>query len=470
MQRDELERLSKEQLIDLLLAQQEQLAKLLAAFEQLKADYEALQYKFEHNKRKPPPNSRNSSQPPSRDQKSKRPKHPGRRRKHGPPEGHEKHERQLVADPDQVVELHPQRCHTCQTDLNQAESQLVKVNQITELPPASAQVIEVRQYKAHCPHCRQPEQVAPPAGLEMGRSFGARLEATVVYYRQEQHMSYKRTQQALKVLNGVTISQGGIDQIMRRAGRSARSQLPAIQAEVVKSPVIHSDETGCRVNGDNWWEWVFCSPKAVLHRIRDNRSADVIQEVMDKLSVEVWVSDCHAAQLKAPAHQRQLCLAHQHRNLEALAEAYPKVLWPKEMQVLFQSAIHLGHERQILPIEDFEQRVARVERICERLLNRPNAPPEIGKLLRRYIKHRQSLFVFLYRTDVEPTNNVAEQALRPSVIHRKVTNGFRSEWGAEAYAAIASVIHTAERSGANAFQAIQSLFGTPALPLQIGCE
>jgi light-regulated signal transduction histidine kinase (bacteriophytochrome) len=180
MQRDELEKLSKNELIDLLLAQYEQLARLQAAFEQLKANYEALLNKFEHNQQKPPPTSKNSSQPPSRDQKSKKPKHYGRRRKHGPPEGHEKHERQLVADPDQVVELHLQRCHTCQTDLSQVERQLVKVNQITELPPVSAQVIDVRQYEVHCPHFRQPERATPPAGLEMERSFGARLEATVV--------------------------------------------------------------------------------------------------------------------------------------------------------------------------------------------------------------------------------------------------------------------------------------------------
>jgi transposase len=78
------------------------------------------------------------------------------------------------------------------------------------------------------------------------------------------------------------------------------------------------------------------------------------------------------------------------------------------------------------------------------------------------------LFVFLHRNDVEPTNNRSERALRPSVIHRKVTNGFRSAWGARAYAALASVIDTAELAGQNAFAAIQSLFGPPALPLRGG--
>jgi transposase len=76
----------------------------------------------------------------------------------------------------------------------------------------------------------------------------------------------------------------------------------------------------------------------------------------------------------------------------------------------------------------------------------------------------------LYRTDVEPTNNVAERALRHSVVHRKVTNGFRSLWGTNTYAALASVIDTAELSGVRAFDAILSLFAPPSLPILLGGE
>jgi glycerol-3-phosphate cytidylyltransferase-like family protein len=94
--------------------------------------------------------------------------------------------------------------------------------------------------------------------------------------------------------------------------------------------------------------------------------------------------------------------------------------------------------------------------------------PDASRLRRRYQKHRQSLFVFLYRSDVSPTNNVRERALRPSVIHRKVIGCFRSKWGAHAYAALASVIDTAELNGIDAFAAIQSLFPRPSLPLPQG--
>ena len=128
---------------------------------------------------------------------------------------------------------------------------LVKVNQITELPEATAQVIEIRQYEVICPDCQRSQVEKPLAGLEMERFFGTRLEATVVYYRQEQHMSYKRTQKALFDLFGVEIRQGGIDEIMERAGKQAIQKAAAFQAALQLSAVIHCDETGCQVEGDN---------------------------------------------------------------------------------------------------------------------------------------------------------------------------------------------------------------------------
>ena len=252
---------------------------------------------------------------------------------------------------------------------------------------------------------------------------------------------------------------------MQRAGAQALHAVQPIEATVRESAVIHSDETGCRVQGDNWWEWVFCTAQAVLHVIRFNRSEDVIKELMEQFQAEVWVSDCYSAQLKAPAKHLQLCLAHQLRNLQAVVEACPSLLWPRALQILFRSAIHLHHRRAQLAPDQFAAEVARIERVCDRLLQRSLAPPDAQRLQRRYRKHRHRLFVFLYHPEVAPTNNVAERALRPSVIHRKIIGCFRSAWGARAYAALASVIDTAELSGVQAFTAIQTLLGPPSLPI-----
>lgn len=467
---ENLDHLTREELIVLILGQAQEAARLKASYAQLQADYQALQLQLEKLQAderhprppKPPTTSQNSSQPPSRDQKGNlAEERSGRKR--GAQKGHPKHERRFVARPDQVVELKAVCCSTCQSDLQEQKAILVDVTQITELPEARAQVIEVRQYETTCAHCGQVHRPEPPAGLELERTWGARLEATVVYYRQEQHMSYVRTQAALHDLHQVEISEGGIDQIMQRAGQRAQPQAESIQETVRQAAVINSDETGARLDGRTWWQWVFCTAQAVLHVIQPSRGAQVIAAVMGEGKAQVWGSDCLPAQLKAPAQQRQICLAHQLRDLQGVIDCYPQSVWSQAMRALFRAAIHLHHQRADLPPDQFQGQVARLERLCDRLLKRSPPQPEAVRLQKRYLKHRDSLFVFLYRTDVEPTNNVAERALRSSVVHRKVTNGFRSEWGAKAYAALASVIDTAALKGQTPFAAILALMGQPAL-------
>ena len=449
MTRQDLVQMSNEELINLVLEKQ--------------AEIEALRMKLDKGK-KPPTNSGNSSQPPSRDPKgnlpSKRKKH-----KHGPPKGHEKHEREFVAQPDHVVEIKPSTCQQCQTDLSQAEMVLLDVNQVTELPQAKAEVIEIRQYSAACSCCGSLQKEEPPAGLEMERSFGARLEATVVYYRQEQHMSYVRTRAAMQNLHGVEISQGGIDKIMQRAGKKAIEDVKVIETNIQQSPVIYCDETTSRVDGNTFWQWVFSSATAVFHIIRFNRSVDVIKDTMGAHIAKVWVSDCYGAQMKAPSQKHQLCLAHQLRNLQAVVEQYPQDFWARHVQILFRYAIHLHNQRQKVPEPVFLSRAERIERLFDKLLNQTLDKPDMLRLQKRYRKYRAALFVFLYRTDVSPTNNVSERYLRPSVVHRKVSGCFRSKWGAQGYAALRSLIDTGALSGSSPFNVIQDLFGFPALPL-----
>src|SRR5512137_740344 len=127
MTHDDLARKSHEELIELILAQHAQLVAL-------QADYEAMRLKLEKGK-KPPTNSNNSSQPPSRDQKVNRPKD-RKRHRHGPPVGHVKYERKFVAEPDHIVEVKSRVCEHCQSDLSAGNGNLVDVNQITELPEA----------------------------------------------------------------------------------------------------------------------------------------------------------------------------------------------------------------------------------------------------------------------------------------------------------------------------------------------
>jgi transposase len=240
------------------------------------------------------------------------------------------------------------------------------------------------------------------------------------------------------------------------------------------SPVIGSDETSARVDGRTWWQWVFQTPQASYHTLQPSRSAAVLSEVLEEAVPAVWVSDLYPGQLRHPAQQLQVCLAHQLRDLEYARDCGDRAIparrqaaFSEPMQRLFRAAIHLAHRRdqgQLLrDSAAYQQAVARLERRCDRLLRLRRVAPAGQKLQARYRQHRQSLFVFLHDARVPPTNNGSEQALRPSVVHRKVSGGFRSDWGAAAHATLATVLQTARKRGQDLFDALLAPLG-PALP------
>jgi transposase len=450
--RDELAQLDKPALIELII-------QLLDKIEHLEAQLPPPP--------KPPTTSANSSQPPSRDQK---PQHrPAKdKAKHGPKHGHPGSTREWCDAPDQVTQQRVTSCQGCGADLAAQPQSLERRHQLLELPPISAQVLEVQQYGVDCPHCSVHNRAPSPAGCEPEQAFGARLQSVIVYLKHTHHLSYERMEQVLRDVFGVTLSQGAIDNCLRRAGNAAAPAAATLQEAVASSPVIHGDETGSRIDGGKAWHWVFVTLNAVLHLIRRSRGQAVPQAMMGEHRAEVWVCDCWSGQLNAPAETFQLCLAHQVRNLQAVIDAQgDEMVWAAQMQALFYNAMRLAQpqRRALLPPDEFLAEWRDLERQVDDLVVEELPKGPARTLQKRYRKHRQHLFVCLARADVPATNNVAERALRPAVIHRHVTNGFRSQWGADAYAALLSIMDTAKLQGRSPFLAILDMMGPPALPL-----
>ena len=445
---EQIEQLTHPELVGLVKA-------LMAENQALRAELDTL--------RQPPPTSQNSSQPPSRDRKRNRPA-VRTRKKLGPPVGHERKTRAWVEEPDRIIEAAVEGCQHCQADLRGVAPQTVVRHQLTEVPPITPVVLETRQAEVRCPDCQRVTRGELPAGLASGRRFGPRLAATGVYRKHEQHLSYERVTELCQDLLGVTLSEGGASALVQRAGEAAQPLATALGAQVTQSAIIGSDETSARGAGRTWWQWVFRSVVGVYFLIRASRGAQVIAEVMGDHQAECWVSDCLSAQLKAPAQRRQVGLAHQLRDLQRLRDEQPRLQWAVALQALFREAIHLGKRRAELPPQGYARRVTELERRLDGRLQRRVRGPLARRLQKRYRRHREHLFVFRHCPGVAPDNNACERALRPSVIHRKVTNGFRSEWGAHAYAALATVIETAKLQNHNVFDTLVNLMGPPVLP------
>jgi len=455
----QLEQLSRADLIALVRA-------LFAQVESFKNEVVALREENERLKG-PKANSQNSSQPPSRDQKSNIPT--GKpKRKHGPPFGHKRSVRKLIDNPTTVIPVGVNQCESCHHDLSGIEPSKVIRRQITELPKIEPVVLETRQAEKVCPHCQHLNRSALPEGLEADRYFGPRLEALIVFLKHQNHFSYERIVLTLRELFGLKISEGGIAAIIARAGKLAADCAAEIRQAVTSSPIIQSDETSARVKGQNHWHWVFLTQSAVYHQIVPRRNAKVILDLMGQERADVWVSDCFSAQMKAPAKNFQLCIQHQLRDLKRVIDRDPGLLWATWVRELFREAIHLKN-RMIRPSSDltltgFHRRVTQIGNRLDRLLECQLTDSDEKRLQNRFQTHREKLLTFLDYPDVPPTNNASEQAIRTSVIHRKVTNGFRSDWGAKAYADLLSVISTSKIKGERVFTTLINMMGPEVLP------
>lgn len=447
MTREQLETLSKDELIDIILRQQEIIEQLQARVSELEAQVERLTG--------PPKDHTNSSVPPS---KSRKPNRGGRSNAtRGPKKGHRGHSRKRQ-EPDITLECRANRCGDCGADLADVPGRQVGSSQVVEIPPVQPVVIEARLYEITCPVCGESHRGDYPPGLEPQRTFGPRIEALVAYLQHVQHISYERLQQLMAQVFGLDISQGAIANIVRRVAEGLQPRAGQIREAIRASPVIGCDETGARVDGNNRWQWVFETPQASYHLIADSRGSRVIEGVLGDVKPQVWVSDCFSAQMKAPAQRRQLCMAHQLRDLEYGIEA-ERCTFCWRMQQLFRRAMRLDTCRDELSEDLFAAQVRRIEAACDALLDDEASGENGRRLQKRYRKHHDSLFTFLHREDVPADNNASERALRKPVVHRKVSGGFRSTWGAEAYATVATVLQTARKHGHAALETLTDALG-----------
>ena len=115
-------------------------------------------------------------------------------------------------------------------------------------------------------------------------------------------------------------------------------------------------------------------------------------------------------------------------------------------------------------LNGFHRRVSEIGNRLDRLLGDQLTDSDKIRLQNRLRVHRENLLTFLDYPGVPPTNNASEQAIRTSVIHRKVTNGFRSEWVVKAYADLLSVISTSKIKGKWVFETLVNLMWSEVLP------
>jgi transposase len=447
MYQDDLAKLSKEELIALVLAQAAQIEELTRRIAELEAKLGG-----------PPKTPDNSSLPPSQGRKPNRAERRAAQKRKGRPGVF----RALAPDPNHIVASVAERCPHCEHTLTAADQVGFHAYDHIELPPIRPVITRIHRHRGVCPSCRRGFSAPPPAGMPPGSPFGSDLVALILHLHVTQAISFERLVRLLDEVFGIRVSEGAIANMLARTGIALTAAAETTAAAVRRSPVVASDETLARVAGKNWWQWVLLSSTAVHHLIADSRGAAVLTGFLGDAKPDVWVADRYAAQA-GHGNERQLCLAHLLRDAQYAIDAGDTGFAPG-FHKLLQRAVAIGQRRTELKDTTLAQYRADLDRRLDRLLA-VNPTAEAGRKLARGIrKCRGDLFVFVTRRDVPATNNDCERALRPSVIFRKVTGGFRSQWGARTYADAASVIATGRLHRRSAFHALRdALAGRPIL-------
>jgi len=399
---------------------------------------------------RPPKTPDNSSKPPSQGQKHDRPASAADRlpRKSRPGVG-----RTLHPNPDRVVDARLAACPNCAAAFPEALQTPQQVYERIELPPIKPDVTQIRLFGGRCACCGEQVTAKAPAGLERGSPFGHSIAALVVYLHYAHAIGMERLARLMGELFSLSISEGAISNILARAREPLLAATAAIRATVLASPVVCSDETSARVNGKTWWEWVFVGTLSVLHAIRPSRGKAVVRELFGAVQPGVWVSDMLGSQ-RGHGVLWQVCLAHLLRDATYAVEC-GDIAFSAPFRQLLLRAIANGRRRQTLQDTTLKQYHADLDRRLDRIMAAVPIGQPGRKLRKRIAANRAHLFVFMTNRDVPYTNNISERHLRPSVIFRKVTNGFRCEWGAETYAAFRSVVSTANANSASVLDTVR---------------
>src|SRR5215207_2044470 len=359
MGRSELERLSKDELIDLVLRLQ-----------------------------RPEKTSRTSSKPPSTDRKEQR----ERSKPGGAKPGHEGHSRTLSERADRIIDHVPEQCPCCQTALaSDLPAEPVSVHDRIELPEVKPEIERHRRLAVRCPACGS-RVVADVPSAARGTPFGPRLHAVATYLKTFQALSYERLQGALADLFGLTISQGGLMNLLRRAqGRFQAGREEAVSA-LRRAEVVACDETSVRVEGVNAYHWVFRCQEAVVHHAAPTRAASVIREMMDGHKPEAWLSDRYSAQ-QGHAATQQTCLAHLARDVAYAREASEDPV-PLRLELWLGSAFALADAITTYAVSALVTKRRSLERRLAEILAAPTRCDLARDLQRKFRRARDQLLTF----------------------------------------------------------------------------
>jgi len=410
-------------------------------------------------------NSQNSSKPPSQDGFGKKARTEPRasQKKRGGQTGHQGNQPTFYElSSEDVIENHvPEVCRRCGIELTGDDPAPYR-HQILEIPPLRTQITEHRLHQLNCPHCGTATRAKLPSGIGASQ-YGERLSAIVALLSSDHYQSHRKVQTLLNRLFGIELSIASVNRLRHEVSEAVLLPVQAAQAFVQQSAFMHSDETsfsqgnsdGNNPEGKKGWLWTLVTASVILFEVALSRSSAIAKSLIGEDYSGIVISDRYSGYSWVDESHRQLCWAHIKRDLTAMSERTGVsqdigFALLRRQKRLFR----LWHQVRdgTLSRTDFQVKVALLRRgfkaelaAAVTLLSSPREKTPLAKTLRtcqELLKWESALWTFVEHSGIEPTNNAAEQALRPAVIWRRLSFGSQSEAGSQFVARMLTVITT----------------------------
>jgi len=364
--------------------------------------------------------------------------------------------RPLPQKTDEEKEAILKLCPYCQTKLSKKVDSYQRI--VEDIPSFKEQRVKVTRYtisRYWCPRCQKIVTAKPLEVLPKCR-LGINTLLYVLYSKYRLRLTQDLIRENLKTYFNLEISEGEINQLLKKGKEVFKQKWREIIERVRASPVVHPDETGWRIGGENGWLWAFVGDKAVRYTISQSRGKGIAQKVLGEGFNGVVVSDFYTAynQFK----HKGKCWVHLLRKSEELlaqnqtkerAKLNSKLHSLHQEILSFRNQLHLAKER--------EERADFIEKELLRISQQKTKDQNLQKLYNLIQKHASELTLCIRNPEVSPDNNLAERAIRPPVMARKIMGGNRSTQGAQIHETNLSVIETLRREVKNLFPAMQQL-------------
>ena len=269
--------------------------------------------------------------------------------------------------------------------------------------------------------------------------FGVNLMVLVIFLKFIVRGVLRKTTSFLEASFAFKLAPASVQAIIERAADAGEKEYSALKQKIRTAKLLYIDETSFRVLGKNWWVWAFRSDTDLLLVIRNSRGSNVLEEILSKDYSGTVICDCWRAYDFLTNASIQRCWAHLLRKSKELNSVTGKH-FHKKIHTLFEQIIKFNTKERTE-----KQRQKKYEQMTTKLqkITKQYSKYEDCQTVTKYISfHIESWFTCIKTTGVQPTNNCAEQAIRETVLVRKIIGAFRSEKGTKTYETLASLIAT----------------------------